>query len=63
MLPECRALPDFHRTLINDGQIQEYWFSVLWEHPFGESCLDFFKSLTKYYGLTTARGKLFLQAS
>jgi pyrroloquinoline quinone (PQQ) biosynthesis protein C len=33
MLPACRALPDFHRTLINDGQIQEYWFSVLWKNP------------------------------
>jgi pyrroloquinoline quinone (PQQ) biosynthesis protein C len=37
MLPACRALPDFHRTLLNDGQIQEYWFSVLWERPFGNS--------------------------
>ena len=30
MLPEARALPDFQRTLMVDGQIQEYWFSVLW---------------------------------
>jgi pyrroloquinoline quinone (PQQ) biosynthesis protein C len=59
MLPECRALPDFHRTLINDGQIQEYWFSVLWEHPFGNSCLDFFKALTLHYGLTTAQASYF----
>ncbi len=59
MLPECRALPDFHRTLINDGQIQEYWFSVLWEHPFGNSCLDFFKALTMHYGLTTAEASYF----
>ena len=59
MLPECRALPDFHRTLINDGQIQEYWFSVLWEHPFGVSCLDFFKALTKFYGLTTEQASYF----
>ena len=62
MLPECRALPDFHRTLINDGQIQEYWFSVLWEHPFGNSCLDFFKALTMHYGLTHGRRELFFQA-
>jgi hypothetical protein len=59
MLPECRALPDFHRTLLNDGQIQEYWFSVLWEHPFGNSCLDFFKALTMHYGLTTAEASYF----
>jgi pyrroloquinoline quinone (PQQ) biosynthesis protein C len=59
MLPECRALPDFHRTLINDGQIQEYWFSVLWERPFGNSCLDFFHALTRHYGLTTAEASYF----
>jgi pyrroloquinoline quinone (PQQ) biosynthesis protein C len=59
MLPECRALPDFHRTLINDGQIQEYWFSVLWEHPFGNSCLDFFKALTTHYGLSAAQASYF----
>jgi pyrroloquinoline quinone (PQQ) biosynthesis protein C len=59
MLPECRALPDFHRTLINDGQIQEYWFSVLWERPFGNSCLDFFKALTAHYGLTTEDASYF----
>jgi pyrroloquinoline quinone (PQQ) biosynthesis protein C len=59
MLPEARALPDFHRTLINDGQIQEYWFSVLWEHAFGNSCLDFFKALTLHYGLTPEQANYF----
>jgi hypothetical protein len=59
MLPEARALPDFHRTLINDGQIQEYWFSVLWEHAFGNSCLDFFKALTLHYGLTAQQAEYF----
>src|SRR3989337_1705912 len=29
MLPEGRALADFHRTLLTDGLIPEYWFSVL----------------------------------
>ena len=59
MLPAARALPDFHRTLINDGQIQEYWFSVLWEHAFGNSCLDFFKALTVHYGLTPQQAEYF----
>ena len=62
MLPECRALPDFHRTLINDGQIQEYWFSVLWEHPFGNSCLDFFKALDHALRSHDRRSELFFQA-
>jgi pyrroloquinoline quinone (PQQ) biosynthesis protein C len=59
MLPEARALPDFHRTLMVDGQIQEYWFSVLWEHAFGNSCLDFFRALTTHYNLTPEQASYF----
>lgn len=59
MLPEARALPDFQRTLMVDGQIQEYWFSVLWEHAFGETCLDWFRALTTHYGLTTDQASYF----
>jgi pyrroloquinoline quinone (PQQ) biosynthesis protein C len=59
MLPEARALPDFHRTLMVDGQIQEYWFSVLWEHAFGETCLDWFRALTTHYGLTAEQASYF----
>jgi pyrroloquinoline quinone (PQQ) biosynthesis protein C len=59
MLPEARALPDFHRTLMVDGQIQEYWFSVLWEHAFGNSCLDFFRALTTHYNLTPDQASYF----
>jgi pyrroloquinoline quinone (PQQ) biosynthesis protein C len=59
MLPAARALPDFHRTLMVDGQIQEYWFSVLWEGAFGNSCLDWFRALTTHYGLTTQQADYF----
>jgi len=59
MLPEARALPDFHRTLLVDGLIQEYWFSVLWEGAFGRSCLDWFKALTLHYGLTIEQASYF----
>ena len=55
MLPEARALPDFHRTLMVDGQIQEYWFSAVWEGAYGNSCLDWFRALTTHYGLTRAQ--------
>ena len=59
MLPEARALPDFHRTLLVDGLVQEYWCSVLWEGAFGESCLDWFKALTLHYGLTAEQASYF----
>jgi len=59
MLPEARGLADFHRTLLVDGLIQEYWFSVLWEGAFGASCHEWFKALTKYYGLTAEQANYF----
>ena len=45
MLSSARALTDFHRTLVNDGLIHEYWCSVLWERSFGETCLKWFKEI------------------
>ncbi len=59
MLPGARALPDFHRTLLSDGLIQEYWFSVLWEGAFGLCCLEWFNALTTYYGLTADQASYF----
>ncbi|MBI4523322.1 MAG: iron-containing redox enzyme family protein [Deltaproteobacteria bacterium] len=59
MLPEARALPDFHRTLLVDGLIQEYWFSVLWEGAFGASCKIWFDALTNFYGLTAEQASYF----
>jgi pyrroloquinoline quinone (PQQ) biosynthesis protein C len=59
MLPEARGLTDFHRTLLSDGLIQEYWLSVLWEGAFGESCHTWFKALTAHYGLTADQASYF----
>jgi pyrroloquinoline quinone (PQQ) biosynthesis protein C len=59
MLPEARALPDFHRTLLVDGLIQEYWLSVLWEGAFGESCQHWFQALTHHYGLSPEQASYF----
>lgn len=59
MLPEGRALADFHRTLLVDGLIQEYWFSVLYEGAFGASCFHWFKALTTHYGLTAEQASYF----
>ena len=61
MLPECRALPDFHRTLINDGQIQEYWFSVLWEHPVRQLVPGFFQGVDHALRPLDRRRELFFQ--
>ncbi|HTI87611.1 MAG TPA: hypothetical protein VL966_13480, partial [Alphaproteobacteria bacterium] len=59
MLPAARSLTDFHRTLVNDGLIHEYWCSVLWERAFGETCLKWFKALTGHYGLTAEQADYF----
>lgn len=59
MLPEARGLADFHRTLLVDGLIQEYWFSVLWEGAFGASCQVWFDALTSHYGLTAEQASYF----
>ena len=59
MLPEARGLPDFQRTLLVDGLIQEYWFSVLWEGAFGASCKEWFDVLTGTYGLTPEQASYF----
>ena len=63
MMPEARALTDFHRTLVNDGPMHEYWASVLWEGAFGNTCHRWFKALTTHYKLTAPAGGLFPQAS
>jgi pyrroloquinoline quinone (PQQ) biosynthesis protein C len=59
MMPEARGLTDFHRTLVNDGPMHEYWASVLWEGAFGLSCLRWFKALTKHYKLTAEQADYF----
>jgi len=59
MMPEARALTDFHRTLVNDGAIHEYWASVLWEGAFGHSCLKWFNALTTHYSLTAEQADYF----
>jgi pyrroloquinoline quinone (PQQ) biosynthesis protein C len=59
MLPGARALPDFHRTLLTDGLIQEYWFSVLWEEAFGNCCKEWFDALTSHYDLSEEEASYF----
>lgn len=59
MKPEARALADFHRTLVNDGPMHEYWASVLWEGAFGNSCHKWFEALTKHYKQTPEQADYF----
>ena len=59
MMPEARSLTDFHRTLVNDGPIHEYWASVMWENAFGHSCLKWFNALTTHYDLSAQQADYF----
>lgn len=59
MTPEARSLTDFHRTLVNDGLMYEYWASVLWERAFGYSCMRWFNALTTHYGLSAEQADYF----
>ncbi|MCZ6625571.1 MAG: iron-containing redox enzyme family protein [Deltaproteobacteria bacterium] len=61
MLPEARGLADFHRTLLVDGLIQEYWLSALYEGAFGASCKDWFEALTTHYNITHEQASYFFK--
>ena len=52
MLAGARALGDFHRTLMWDGTVPEYWASILWEQPMGHYAQAWFQALTTHYGLS-----------
>ncbi len=59
MLPEARGLADFQRTLMVDGLVQEYWFSVLWEGAFGNTCNRWAQTLTTNYGYSPVQVSYF----
>lgn len=50
-LPAARALGDFHRVVVWDGGIGDYWASVLWEEAMGYFSQDWRDALTKKYQL------------
>jgi pyrroloquinoline quinone (PQQ) biosynthesis protein C len=52
MLPEARAILDFKRSLLWEGTVAEWWFSMLTEEPIGHWAGTWFKTLTTYYGFS-----------
>ncbi len=52
MLPEARAVLDFKRSLLWEGTVAEWWFSMLTEEPIGHWAAAWFKALTTRYGFS-----------
>jgi pyrroloquinoline quinone (PQQ) biosynthesis protein C len=52
MLPEARAILDFKRSLLWEGTVAEWWFSMLTEEPIGGWAATWFKTLTTKYGFS-----------
>ena len=52
MLPEARAILDFKRTLLWEGTVAEWWFSLLTEEPIGHWAAGWYRALTSHYGFS-----------
>jgi pyrroloquinoline quinone (PQQ) biosynthesis protein C len=59
MLPEARAILDFKRSLLWEGTVAEWWFSMLTEEPIGHWAAAWFKALTTHYGLSSQQAVYF----
>jgi pyrroloquinoline quinone (PQQ) biosynthesis protein C len=59
MLPEARAILDFKRSLLWEGTVAEWWFSMLTEEPIGYWAATWFKALTTYYGFSREQAVYF----
>jgi len=51
MLPECRALLEWHRGVLHEGTMAEFWASIAWEEYVGYWARDFREALLGRYGL------------
>jgi pyrroloquinoline quinone (PQQ) biosynthesis protein C len=52
MLPEARAILDFKRSLLWEGTVAEWWFSMLTEEPIGHWAASWYQALTSRYGFS-----------
>ncbi len=50
-LPAARALGDFHKVVVWDGALQDYWASVVWEEAMGYFAQEWRQALMKNYKL------------
>jgi quercetin dioxygenase-like cupin family protein/pyrroloquinoline quinone (PQQ) biosynthesis protein C len=51
MLPECRALVEWHRGVLHEGTMAEFWASIAWEEYVGHWAREFREALLSKYGL------------
>jgi pyrroloquinoline quinone (PQQ) biosynthesis protein C len=58
MLPECRALVEYHRGLLYEGTIAEFWASIAWEEYVGHWARSFRLGLEKM-GYSTEQAPYF----
>ena len=59
MLPEARAILDFKRSLLWEGTVAEWWFSMLTEEPIGHWAAAWFKTLTRQYSFSPSQAVYF----
>jgi pyrroloquinoline quinone (PQQ) biosynthesis protein C len=59
MLPEARAVLDFKRSLLWEGTVAEWWFSMLTEEPIGRWAATWFRTLTAHYGFSRQQAVYF----
>lgn len=59
MLPECRALLEWHRGLLYEGTMAEWWTAIAWEEAVGHWAKDFREALMGKYGFTTKQAPYF----
>jgi len=52
MLPQCRALNEWHRGLLYEGTMMEFWAAGMWEEYIGHWARQFREALLTHYGLT-----------
>ncbi|RMG53171.1 MAG: hypothetical protein D6723_07535 [Acidobacteria bacterium] len=50
MLPECRALLEWHRGVLHEGTMIEFWASIAWEEYVGHWSGQFRQALLTRYG-------------
>ena len=59
MLPECRALLEWHRGLLYEGTITEWWAALADEEPIGHWSKQWREALTDKYGFQAGQTDYF----
>lgn len=59
LIPECRALMDWHRGLLFEGTMIEYWTAISYEEYTGHWSRAFGSALVGHYGYTREQAPYF----